>query len=83
MLAGQGGVCAICKRKFDKTPCVDHCHSTGKVRGLLCRKCNIGLGFCRDDSNLMRAATAYLETSRVEPSPPSAPLGIPSRRSSA
>src|SRR5687768_1540720 len=42
MVAEQGGRCAIC----DKTPndtalCVDHCHTTGDVRGLLCTKCNI------------------------------------------
>jgi len=75
MLARQGGACAICRRKFDQTPCVDHCHSSGKVRGLLCRKCNIGLGFCKDDLKLMRAATAYLESSQS--APPRAPSRCP------
>lgn len=47
MLERQGGGCAICgirhnhKRRF----CIDHCHKTNKVRGLLCNGCNIGLGF--------------------------------------
>lgn len=39
---------------------IDHCHSTGKIRGLLCGKCNVGIGMFRDSpENLMRAA-AYL-----------------------
>lgn len=45
MLLSQGGLCAICKNPFPKTPQVDHCHTTLKVRGLLCRACNIELGF--------------------------------------
>ena len=45
MLTNQGGVCAICKsdntgRRGAKRFSVDHCHNTGKVRGLLCHKCN-------------------------------------------
>jgi Recombination endonuclease VII len=57
----QGGVCAICHRRPKGDLCVDHCHRTGRVRGLLCRSCNMVLGLYRDDPNLMRAATAYLE----------------------
>ena len=46
MLKEQDGKCAICginygKRKF----CIDHCHKTNKVRGLLCNGCNVGIGF--------------------------------------
>jgi Recombination endonuclease VII len=51
MLVEQGGVCKICKRaraslntKF-RFFCVDHCHETGRVRGLLCVKCNGALGW--------------------------------------
>jgi hypothetical protein len=46
MLANQNGVCKICNRpcKSGKSLAVDHCHETGKVRGLLCAKCNTNLG---------------------------------------
>jgi hypothetical protein len=62
MLARQGGVCAACKNKKRRSErlCVDHCHVTGKVRGLLCRNCNFGLGLFRDDADLVEAAAAYL-----------------------
>jgi hypothetical protein len=57
--ARQGNVCAIC-RKRARVLCIDHCHLTGRVRGLLCPKCNSALGFCDDDPQLLRAALAYL-----------------------
>ena len=62
LLAQQHGRCPTCKQKFG-VPCVDHCHSTGKVRGLLCHKCNLGIGYFNDDPNRTRAATVYLEHS--------------------
>jgi hypothetical protein len=64
MLARQGGVCAICRKKSNRPLQVDHCHKTGKVRGLLCLNCNTALGRFHDDPDLMRAAIAYLEASR-------------------
>jgi hypothetical protein len=64
LLARQGGVCAICRRRSDRRLGVDHCHSTRKVRGLLCVNCNTALGLCHDDPDRMRAAIAYLEASR-------------------
>ena len=66
MLEHQGGVCAICKKKPDegKLLCVDHCHVTGMVRGLLCHKCNNVLAFGNDDPEIMRAAIAYLQAAR-------------------
>jgi hypothetical protein len=42
LLEKQGGKCAICKQ--EKPLCVDHCHATGRVRGLLCRACNFAVG---------------------------------------
>jgi hypothetical protein len=60
LLARQGVVCAICLRQPAERLCIDHCHATAQVRGLLCRTCNAGLGFYRDDAALMMAAAAYL-----------------------
>jgi hypothetical protein len=56
----QGNACAIC-RKVTRVLCIDHCHVTGRVRGLLCRPCNSALGFYADDQRLLRAALAYLQ----------------------
>jgi hypothetical protein len=67
MLESQGGVCAICVgahvggRSDALRFTVDHCHSTGAVRGLLCMKCNTGIGMLGDDPARLRAALAYLE----------------------
>lgn len=61
LLAQQGGLCGICSAPPTETLCVDHCHATGKVRGLLCRKCNTGLGCYGDDIDKMKTAIAYLE----------------------
>lgn len=65
----QGTVCAICKRPekaFRKgTLCrlaVDHCHETKKIRGLLCSKCNIGIGHFNHDPTLLQAAIQYLQS---------------------
>ena len=64
MLEAQQGACAICgttstgKRKAFH---VDHCHHTGKVRGLLCSNCNTGIGGLRDDIGLLKRAIEYLE----------------------
>lgn len=60
----QGGVCAIC-RTHDPTErsdrlFVDHDHESGAVRALLCHRCNAGLGYFKDDVELMRKAMAYL-----------------------
>ena len=58
----QGDRCAICRSPetdgWDLA--VDHDHMTGKVRGLLCRRCNAGLGLLRDDEQLLRRAADYL-----------------------
>jgi hypothetical protein len=63
MLKAQGGVCAICGQEpgEGKYLVVDHCHASGKNRGLLCNRCNIGLGGFRDTVAFMYAAIRYIE----------------------
>lgn len=61
MLADQNGLCRICKRPFADQICVDHCHTTGKVRALLCRNCNMGIGLFADDAALLQSAAAYVK----------------------
>jgi hypothetical protein len=63
----QNGVCAICKRPSRRALCVDHCHATRVVRGLLCDKCNTALGLLGDDAGRIQAAAAYLDRVRVIP----------------
>lgn len=63
MFERQGGACAICKRT-GVTLCVDHCHLTGEVRGLLCIRCNSAIGFCSDDPAVLLAAAEYLQAAR-------------------
>lgn len=59
----QGDKCKICGQEFLKTPNVDHCHTTKKIRGLLCQKCNQGMGLFYDSPERLRAAARYLENS--------------------
>ncbi len=63
MLQEQDGVCKICKGKpiARARLSVDHCHKTGKVRGLLCLLCNSALGKFKDDKILLARAIVYLE----------------------
>jgi hypothetical protein len=64
MYEAQEGRCSICKTHEDETGTlnIDHCHTTGKVRGLLCKPCNMGLGYFKDDNSRLIAAAKYLET---------------------
>lgn len=59
MAAAQKGRCTLCLWETELV--VDHCHRTGRVRGLLCGECNKGLGFLRDDPEVARRAAAYLD----------------------
>jgi hypothetical protein len=62
MFVSQGGRCGICKREFEKRKDVhiDHNHSTGNVRSLLCYQCNLMLGFSREDVLVLESAITYL-----------------------
>lgn len=68
MLRRQHGVCAICGEPEtlirNGTLCnltIDHDHGTGQVRGLFCNNCNRAIGLLKDDSAVLREATAYLD----------------------
>jgi hypothetical protein len=60
MFEAQGYRCKLCKRIPTK-PSVDHCHITGKVRGILCHKCNFALGLLDDNLYLVEEAVRYLK----------------------
>ena len=70
MLEKQGGKCAICgyssQEKLNFFPLIDHCHKTGKVRGILCLNCNHGLGQFKDSKERLARAILYLESSESE-----------------
>lgn len=65
MLSDQGGTCGICgsdtpgggKKNFH----IDHDHDSGEIRGLLCKRCNLGIGHFNDDPELILKAVAYLK----------------------
>jgi hypothetical protein len=70
MFNKQNGCCAICKKhiseldmKRKKNLCVDHCHETDKIRGLLCDKCNRGIGLLKDSIEVLESAIYYLKES--------------------
>jgi len=61
MFAEQNGVCAICTHpELDRRLSVDHCHETGRVRALLCAKCNRFLGVYKDKVDLFQRVVDYL-----------------------
>ena len=64
LLVRCGGLCEICHE--NEAYAIDHDHTTGEVRGLLCNTCNLALGAFKDDKNLMSAAILYLDTYGAE-----------------
>jgi hypothetical protein len=57
----QDGKCAICNEDpYPKKLMVDHCHESSDVRGLLCNTCNLGIGFFKDNKELLQSAINYL-----------------------
>jgi hypothetical protein len=66
LLARQDRTCAICREPFEEyKPTADHDHQTGVIRGLLCKRCNAGLGMFRDSVTMLGAAIIYLETTAM------------------
>lgn len=60
MVEAQGGLCAVCGRDNNGKPlCVDHNHTTGEVRELLCTPCNAALGQLQEDPERINALAAY------------------------
>jgi hypothetical protein len=71
MLKEQKGKCAICSSTETKNKnysyfAVDHCHKTGKIRGLLCDKCNTALGSFQDNIKVLSKAIEYLKQNMEE-----------------
>lgn len=61
LFLNQSGRCAICREKPEgRNLFVDHCHTTDKVRGLLCQTCNAGLGMFKDNLAYLARASVYL-----------------------
>ena len=66
MKISQDDKCAICKKDskyFKRDFSIDHCHTTGKIRGLLCSNCNTGIGMFKDDIDILKSAILYLKSS--------------------
>ena len=77
MLWDQHDCCVICGYEFGQKLGdyhIDHCHETGAIRGILCDRCNRGLGYFRDVPSFLRQAAAYLEAS-PHPAPASSEHG--------
>lgn len=62
-------LCRICGRSFNEKRVgqIDHCHVTGVIRGKLCYRCNVGLGYFRDDVNYIKRAFEYLDYFKYNP----------------
>lgn len=70
ILEYQDGLCRICSKKNENGErlWIDHNHQSGNVRGLLCKKCNLGLGMFNDDPYILLSAFKYLRINRALPS---------------
>lgn len=65
MILLQDNKCAICKNEFLKGyPYVDHCHSTGKTRGILCMGCNTSLGLLKENISILKSMIKYIKFHR-------------------
>jgi hypothetical protein len=61
-LFGETPTCGICKKTINKSKAIhiDHCHKTGNVRGILCNTCNVGIGFLKENIQVLQSAITYL-----------------------
>ena len=59
----QNGNCAVCRKR--KKLVLDHCHRTGKIRGLLCSNCNTALGLVKENLEIVEGLRTYLNVGRV------------------
>lgn len=68
LLEGQGGRCAICRTSTPPVRgwTVDHCHDSGRVRGVLCFNCNVAIGHLKDDPAVAEAAAQYLSDDQAQ-----------------
>jgi hypothetical protein len=69
MFNNQGGRCCICKidaSELNRGLFVDHDHVTGKVRGLLCHRCNVVLGFIKENDGLIPAFADYINKHKMK-----------------
>lgn len=66
MYSKYNGLCAICKAPPPafRRLALEHCHTTGKIRGILCTSCNLVLGHAKDSTQTLKAAIAYLDDNR-------------------
>ena len=64
-LVSESGGCEICGSQGSPWLCVDHCHSTGKIRGILCNNCNTGVGLLGDTEEAVLRAVQYLKSRGV------------------
>ena len=77
MAKSQSDCCAICRTPFidDLRPCVDHCHESNQIRGILCHYCNTGLGLFKDSPKLLQHAIYYLDYHAKQDTTPPVPAG--------
>jgi hypothetical protein len=66
LITEQGGKCDICNTEFNRaTPAVlDHCHTSGSIRGVLCHSCNLGIAKLKEDWVILKSAISYLKKHR-------------------
>lgn len=63
LIISTGNICSLCNNEFiNNKYCVDHCHSTGKIRGIICDRCNKALGLVKDSKTTLMNMLNYLES---------------------